>query len=134
MKQIPEFPKYAITKDGKVRSVKSKRFLKPVLAKLSKPDSDEDVLREMKKYCQSKGYTFSNGQLKYMAESCYLLYESRGWCGIKYWPAVAMKWVLTNVNSQQKGKYDVRWTESYKGKMERKGKSIREKIMEQENE
>ena len=104
------------------------------MPKNSKPNSDTEVLEVMQKYCQSKGYTFSDGQLKYMAEGCYLLYESRMWAGIKYWPAVAMKWVLTNVNSQQKGKYDVRGTESYKGKMERKGKSIREKIMEQENE
>ena len=99
-----------------------------------KPHSEEEVFSVMKDYCQKKKYLFSDAQLRFLAESCYLLYESRGWCGIKYWPAVAMKWVLTNVNSQQKGKYDVRGTESYKGKMERKGKSIREKIMEQENE
>ena len=103
------------------------------MPKNSKPNSDTEVLEVMQKYCQSKGYTFSDGQLEYMAEGCYLLYESRGWCGIKYWPAVAMKWVLTNVNSQQKGKYDVRGTESYKCKMERKGKSVHDKIMEQED-
>ena len=103
------------------------------MAKVNKPQSDTEVFNVMKSYCKDKGYTFGDGQLKYMAESCYLLYESRGWVGIKYWPAVAMKWVLTNVNSQQKGKYDVKGTESYKEKMERKVKSIREKIMEQEN-
>ena len=104
------------------------------MAKVNKPQSEEEVFDVMKSYCQDKGYTFGDGQLKYMAESCYLLYESRGWCGIKYWPAVAMKWVLTNVNSQQKGNYGVRGMESYKGKMERKGKSVREKIMECETE
>ena len=104
------------------------------MVKVSKPESDTEVFEVMKKYCRDKGYTFGDGQLKYMAESCYLLFESRGWKGVTYWPAVAMKWVLTNVNSQQKGKYDVRGTESYKGKTERKGKSIREKIMEQEND
>ena len=104
------------------------------MPKLSKPNSDTEVLEVMQKYCQRKGYTFSDARLKYLAEGCYLLYESRGWCGIKYWPAVAMKWVLTNVNSQQKGKYDVRGTELYKGKMERKGKSVRDIILEQEND
>ena len=103
------------------------------MPKLSKPNSEEEVFEVMKNYSIKKGYVFSNTQLDYMAQSCYLLYESRGWCGIKYWPAVAMKWVLTNVNSQQKGKYGVRGTELYKGKMERKGKSVREKIMEQED-
>ena len=88
----------------------------------------------MRAYCQKKGYVFSDGQLKYMAESCYLLFESHGWKGVTYWPAVAMKWVLTNVNTPQKGKYGVRGAESYNGKMEREGKSVREKIMEQEND
>ena len=103
------------------------------MVKVNKPQSDTEVFEVMKSYCQDKGYIFSDARLKFLAESCYLLYESRGWCGIKYWPAVAMKWVLTNVNSQQKGKYDVRGTESYKGKMERKGKSVHDKIMEREN-
>lgn len=104
------------------------------MAKISKPNSDEEVLEVMEKYCRDKGYTFSDAQLKYLAESCYLLYESRGWEGVKYWPAVAMKWVLTNVHSQQKGKYDVRGTASYKGEMKPKGKSVRDKILEQEND
>lgn len=104
------------------------------MPKNSKPNSDTEVLEVMQKYCQRKGYTFSDGQLKYMAEGCYLLYESRGWEGVKYWPAVAMKWVLTNVYSQQKGRYDVRGTAVYKGEMKLKGKSVRDKIMEQEDE
>ena len=104
------------------------------MIKINKPNSDTEVLEIMKRYCQDKGYTFSDTQLDYMAQSCYLLFESRGWDGVKYWPAVAMKWVLTNVHSQQKGIYDVRGTTSYKGKMKPKGKSVREKIMEQEND
>lgn len=104
------------------------------MAKVSKPQSDTEVFEVMKDYSQKKGYVFSSTQLEYMAQSCYLLYESRGWVGVKYWPAVAMKWVLTNVYSQQKGKYDIRGTELYKGKMERKGKSVHDKIMEQEND
>jgi len=104
------------------------------MSKINKPDSDTEVLEVMEKYCQDKGYSFSDGQLKYLAESCYLLYESRGWKGVTYWPAVAMKWILTNVHSQQKGKYDVRGTAQYKGEMKPKGKSVRDKIMECEME
>lgn len=96
-----------------------------MMSKQNKPNSTEDVLQEMKKYCQKKGYKFSDNQLAYMAESCYLLYESRGWKGITYWPAVAMKWVLTNIHNQQKGKVDIKKTQS---------KSVREIIMEQEDE
>ena len=104
------------------------------MIKINKPESDADVFSVMKKYCTEKGYTFSDERLKYMAEGCYLLYESRGWVGIKYWPAVAMKWVLVNVHSQQKGKYDVRGTTVYKGTMKPKSKSVRDIILEQETE
>lgn len=103
------------------------------MAKANKPNSDQDVLEVMEKYCEKKGYKFSNTQLNYMAESCYLLYESRGWKGVTYWPAIAMKWVLTNVHSQQAGKIDVRGQKPYKGTMKREGKSVRDKIMENEN-
>ena len=103
------------------------------MAKTNKPQSDTEVFAVMKDYSEKKGYSFSDGQLKYMAESCYLLYESRGWESVKYWPAVAMKWILTNVHEQQRGRYDVRGTKEYKGTMKPKGKSVRDVLLEQEN-
>jgi len=93
------------------------------MPKINRPNSDKDVLREMRKYCQDKGYTFSNTQLNFMAEDCYLFFESRGWKGIKYWPAVAMRWVLTNLDKQIKKKTD--YSPRHSG-----GKTVREKILE----
>lgn len=95
------------------------------MAKVNKPESDVEVFEVMKDYCRKKGYTFSNTQLDYMAQSCFLYFESRGWVSIKYWPAVAMKWVLNNLDKQYKG--------TYKPKPQ-KGKSVRNKIMEREND
>lgn len=97
------------------------------MSKFSKPNSDTAVLEVMQKYCRDKGYTFSDTQLKFMAENCYLLYESKGWYGVKYWPPLVMKWVLN-----ERGKFNKRAT-SYK-KPTIKSKSVRDKIMESENE
>lgn len=93
--------------------------------KVNKPESDAEVLEVMRKYCEKKGYNFSNTYLDYMAQSCYLTYESKGWAGIKYWPPLAMKWVLNNLDKQLK--------HDYKPKLS-KGKSVRDKIMESEAE
>lgn len=92
--------------------------------KNNKPNSDVDVLSVMQKYCQDKGYIFSDTQLDYMAQSCYLYFESKGWKGITYWPAVAMRWVLNNLDKQIKP--------TYKPKPQ-KGKSVRDILLEQEN-
>ena len=66
------------------------------MPKPNKPQSDTDVLEVMQKYCQDKGYNFSNAQLDFMAQSCFLYFESRGWKTISYWPAVAKRWCLNN--------------------------------------
>lgn len=92
--------------------------------KLNKPQSDEEVLLVMQEYCQKKGYTFSNSQLDYLAQSCFFCYESKGWKGTTYWPPLAMRWVLNNLDKQLKYNY----------KSKPKGKSIRDTILEQENE
>lgn len=93
------------------------------MAKTNKPNSDIEVLEVMKSYCQKKGYIFSDTQLDYMGQSCFLYFESKGWKGISYWPAVCMRWVLNNLDKQIK---------SYcKSKPQ---KSVRNKIMEQEND
>ncbi len=90
------------------------------MTKINKPNSDTEILEVMKSYCQDKGYTFSDSQLDYMAQSCFLHFESRGWVSIKYWPAVAKRWCLNNLDKQIKCNYKP------------KGKSTREKIMERE--
>ena len=97
------------------------------MPKPSKPNSEEDVFLIMQEYSQKKGYSFSDHQLRFMAENCYLYFESRGWGGIKYWPAVAMKWILN-----ERGKFN-KQSISY-NKPKPNGPSIRDKILEQENE
>ena len=92
----------------------------------NKPSSEKEVFIVMQEYSQKKGYLFSDTQLKFMAENCFLYFESRGWASIKYWPAVAMKWILN-----EKGKFN-KQTTIYKKPSN--GKSVRDKIMEQENE
>ena len=92
------------------------------MPKISKPQSDEDVLSVMTKYCQDKRYTFNNTQLDFMAQSCFLYFESRGWKTISYWPAVAKRWVLNNLDKH------------YKSKSKPQGKSVRDTILEQEND
>lgn len=95
------------------------------MAKVSKPESDQEVFSVMKEYCRKKGYRFSNKQLDFMAQSCFFCYESKGWKGTTYWPPLAMRWVLNNLDKQYK--------ESYKPKPP-KGQSVRDKIMERETE
>lgn len=97
------------------------------MPKPSKPHSEEEVFSVMKEYCQKKGYLFSDVKLKFLAENCYLLYESKEWYGVKYWPPLAMKWVLN-----ERGKFD-KSTVSFK-KPKPQGKSVRDTIMEQEND
>lgn len=94
------------------------------MPKPNKPNSDTEVLEVMKSYCKDKGYTFSDRQLDYLAQSCFLCYESKGWKGTTYWPPLAMRWVLNNLDKQYKN--------TYKPKPEYKGKSVRDKIMESE--
>lgn len=101
------------------------------MVKISKPESDKEVFSVMKDYSEKKGYSFTDTQLRFMAENCYLLYESKEWYGIKYWPPLAMKWLLN-----ERGKFKStsgKDVSTYK-KPKAQGKSVRDKIMEQENE
>lgn len=93
----------------------------------NKPDSEEEVFEVMKGYSQKKGYSFSDTQLRFFAENCYLLYESKNWCGTKYWPPLAMKWILN-----EKGKFNKKMVSCNKPKPQ--GKSIRDTILEQEDD
>ena len=65
------------------------------------PKDEDEVYEVMKEYCEKKNFTISKPTLKYWAESCYLFYSAKGWAGVKYWPAVVMKWVLTNVHNMK---------------------------------
>ena len=96
------------------------------MSKNSKPNSEEEVFAVMKDYSEKKGYSFTDTQLRFMAENCYLLYESKEWYGIKYWPPLAMKWLLN-----ERGTFNKK-VSTYK-KPKPQGKSVRDKIMEQEN-
>ena len=93
---------------------------------MSKPESEKEVFDVMKKYCQKKGYYFSDEQLEYMAEDCYLFYESRKWQNTKYWPPLAMRWVLVNKNKQSQNKPKLNIPQP-------KGKSVRDIILEQDD-
>lgn len=68
----------------------------------SKPKNSDEVYQTMKDYCQTKQYNFSESYLRYMAEDCYLFFESKGWNSCKYWPPLAMRWVLRNTDKQIK--------------------------------
>lgn len=96
------------------------------MAKKHIPNSVDDVFEVMKQYSEKKGFSFTDSKLRYLAENCYLYFESRGWEGIKYWPPLAMKWVLNERRGFSKE------TTGYK-KPTTKGKSVRDKIMEQED-
>ena len=89
------------------------------------PNSAEEVFAVMKDYSEKKGYSFTDTQLRFIAENCFLSYESKEWCGTKYWPPLVMKWLLN-----ERGKFN-KGVSTYK---KPQGKSVRDKIMEQEND
>lgn len=97
------------------------------MSKPSKPHSEEEVFEVMKEYSKKKGYSFTDTQLRFLAESCYLLYESKSWYGVKYWPPLAMKWVLN-----ERGKFG-KGIVSFK-KPKPHSKSVRDVLLEQEND
>jgi len=88
----------------------------------NKPTSEKEVLEVMQKYCKEKGYNFSEQQLDIMAQSCFFTFESKGWKGVTYWPPLAKRWILTNLDKQIK--------KPYYNKPQ--GKTVREQILEQE--
>ena len=80
-----------------------------------------EVFEVMQKYSEKKGYNLSKSELYTMAENMFLTFEAKKWSGCKYWPPLAMRWVLNN-----KPKY----TRPVVTKS-RQGKSVRDKILEQ---
>ncbi len=93
----------------------------------SKPKNTDEVYQTMKEYAFTKGYTISDSVLKEMAENCFLTFESKQWSGIKYWPPIAMRWVLTN-----KPKFS--YSKPVLTKSCTKGKSVRDRILERQND
>jgi len=65
----------------------------------SKPKNSDAVYRTMRDYCSTKQFNLSDSELKIMAESCFLFFESKGWKGTTYWPPLAKRWVLMNKKS-----------------------------------
>ena len=96
------------------------------MVKVNKPESEEEVFVVMQEYSKKKGYSFTDTQLRFIAENCFLSYESKEWCGTKYWPPLVMKWLLN-----ERGKFN-KGVSTYK-KPKSQGKSVRDKIMEREN-
>lgn len=93
----------------------------------SRPKDSDEVYKTMKEYSDTKGYTISDSVLKEMAENCFLTFESKQWKGISYWPPIAMRWVLTN-----KPKFSSNKPTLTKSCI--KGKSVRDRILEKQNE
>jgi len=89
------------------------------------PKDSDEVYEAMKEYCSKKQFQVPNATLRFWAEDCFLYFESRGWKGISYWPAVAMRWCLTNIKKLPKK--DISPT-----KKKPMGKSIRDIILERE--
>ena len=92
-----------------------------------KPNTLEDVIHEMTVYCEQKGISLSDYWIRYMAEECYLTFEAKAWDGIKYWPAIAKRWVLTN-------SWKYKDKKSNKDKSKLQGKSVRDRILEEYDE
>lgn len=88
-----------------------------------KPKNSDELYAEMKRYSEKKGYKFSDYKLHFMAEDCFLFFEARQWNGVKFWPAVAYRWVLNNLKDQIKDK-----------PKSNNIKTLRDKILEQEDE
>lgn len=84
----------------------------------SKPQNSDEVFDVMDKYAKSKGYVIPESTLRLEAEKCYLTHESKKWNNCKYWPPLAMRWILTNCKGVSKAPKP------------RKGKSVREQILE----
>lgn len=94
----------------------------------SKPKDYDEVFNVMKEYCQKKNFKFTDYQLKVMAEDCFLLYESKEWSGTKYWPPLAMRWVLNNISKLSS------YTKEPTAPPQKKGRTVRDIILEKDKD
>jgi len=98
------------------------------MPKWNKPLTDSDVRKAMQDYISDKNWYISDANLDYISEDCFLFWEGKGWAGVKYWPAVVKRWVLTEKNRKPSRINTKRFTNKPKGK------SVRDLILEQEND
>lgn len=98
------------------------------------PDSSDDVFNIMKQYIIKKGFSFTDSKIRYLAEDCFLYWESRKWKGITYWPAVAKRWILNNLDKQSKQSYKSKLKPQQSSYAKRQGKSVREAILDNEKD
>lgn len=75
-------------------------------------DNSEEVLTVMKEYRDDKGFRYSDSELEFVAENCYLHFESQQWKGVKYWPAACMRWLLNN--AKRDGKLPLKSGENFR--------------------
>ena len=104
------------------------------MAKFDKPENSETVFTVMVDYCKTKQFNLPDAEIRFMAEDCFLFFESKGWKDTKYWPALAMRWCLTSMNKIKSKGPGV----PYKARNESKpihtvGKTVRQTILEQGN-
>ena len=97
----------------------------------SKPKNADVVYQTMKDYSHTKEFSFSESELRYMAEDFFLFWEGRRWDKIKYWPAVAMKRVL-NLNANRKP--SPKHSPVKASGTQEKSKSVRDKVLEKQND
>ena len=71
------------------------------MTKTPPPESWRMVLTVMEKYCLDKRFDIRKCDLDLIAESCFQHYEGIGWMSgkqpVRFWPAVAKKWLLQEV-------------------------------------
>jgi hypothetical protein len=70
--------------------------------KISKPSNSNEVLKVMQSYAAKKGFNITKATLEYLAEDLYLREEVKGWANVKYWPPLAMRYILNYVHSYGK--------------------------------
>lgn len=101
----------------------------------SKPKDYNEVKEVMLKYCKEKQFNFTDKEIDFMAENCYLTFESKEWKGISFWPAIAKRWVLNNKpkKSQTQGWFNVIHS-SDKSNKPKSGKTVRDIILEQKKD
>lgn len=91
----------------------------------NKPDNADEILEVMKEYNIKRGFNLSESCLSYLAEDMFLHFEGKGWVGVKYYPAIAMKWILNHVT-----KFGTKIKQIDKPKQEPKqGPSVREQLL-----
>ena len=71
------------------------------MTKFTPPESWREVLKVMEAYCLDKRFDIRKVDLELISESFFQYYEGIGWMSgrqaIRFWPAVAKRWLLQEV-------------------------------------